>query len=449
MLTITAKLEIKDQEILDGVCRRWSSCKRYAFNRLLESTPINRKEFENKLKSLFGLNIRYVRDAVEEAKSLITSQIELKNDPKKVIFGSKKLFFKLKKRHLLKDQRKKLKLNYQETRKYNLYSRGEANQKGNVNLRIVGDKLRINIGNYKWIYATIHSTHKKLPLLLASKCYTVKLHRKDNQYYVNFSIEESFPEIKISVINGTIGIDLNAFPSNIAWAEIDKQGNYLESGTIGTPYLYDCSSNKRDYYAWKHAHEITNLALIKGKAIIIENLKNLKGFNRALSNFCYNKLKKAIIACAKRKGIEIIQVHPAYTSVIGCLKYAPLYNLSRHTAAAIVIARRGLGLKEELPKNYKRFKIFASQVKVTKVTLRKKELGTTQKLFGRIYKVCKKAVLTERSTGLNWSIFKKFLLSGDYSRIPKLAPLLDYGAYLKGNSNLVPRNIEANQFRTS
>jgi len=57
---------------------------------------------------------------------------------------------------------------------------------------------------------------------------------------------------------------------------------------------------------------------------------------------------------AKRNGTEIRKVNPAYTSIIGKLKYAPQYNIDKDVAAAFVIARRGLGYKESLPKNYKK-----------------------------------------------------------------------------------------------
>jgi hypothetical protein len=38
---------------------------------------------------------------------------------------------------------------------------------------------------------------------------------------------------------------------------------------------------------------------------------------------------------------------------LGKLKYAPQFNIDKDIAAAFVIARRGLGYKEKLPKNYK------------------------------------------------------------------------------------------------
>ena len=56
---------------------------------------------------------------------------------------------------------------------------------------------------------------------------------------------------------------------------------------------------------------------------------------------------------AKRNGIELRKVNPAYTSIIGKLKYAPQFNIDKDIAAAFVIARRGLGYKENILKNYR------------------------------------------------------------------------------------------------
>jgi transposase len=68
----------------------------------------------------------------------------------------------------------------------------------------------------------------------------------------------------------------------------------------------------------------------------------------------YKVLLQKIEIVARRNGIRVIKVNPAYTSIIGKLKYAPLYNIDKDTAGAYAIARRGLGFKETLPKNYRK-----------------------------------------------------------------------------------------------
>jgi len=99
------------------------------------------------------------------------------------------------------------------------------------------------------------------------------------------------------------------------------------------------------------------------KAIVVENLDKLpKGkrgdglpeLRQKLQKWVYKALLQKIEIVARRNGIQVIKVNPAYTSIIGKLKYAPLYNIDKDTAGAYVIARRGLGFKERLPKNYRK-----------------------------------------------------------------------------------------------
>jgi len=54
------------------------------------------------------------------------------------------------------------------------------------------------------------------------------------------------------------------------------------------------------------------------------------------------------------KGVEVIEVNPTYTSIIGMLKYAPQLNIDKDIAGAYVIGRRALGFKEDMPENYER-----------------------------------------------------------------------------------------------
>jgi len=52
--------------------------------------------------------------------------------------------------------------------------------------------------------------------------------------------------------------------------------------------------------------------------------------------------------------VEVVEVNPAYTSVIGMLKYAPQLNIDKDVAGAYVIGRRALGFKEDMPENYEK-----------------------------------------------------------------------------------------------
>jgi IS605 OrfB family transposase len=106
-----------------------------------------------------------------------------------------------------------------------------------------------------------------------------------------------------------------------------------------------------------------NLAIEKGKAIALENLKKLKRgrkgdgkakLRKILHQWKAKKFLQKLKRVAMLKGVEVIEVNPAYTSVIGMLKYAPQLSIDKDVAGAYVIGRRALGFREDMPENYER-----------------------------------------------------------------------------------------------
>ncbi len=377
MIVIQAKLIFlnqEDKQIVLDLMRRWSSCMRFAYKRFLEG--YDRNTLKRNLQGMFDLNSRYVDDAIMKAKSTLESARELGKNPKKVIFGGRDLFGKLQKRHINGKKYQKLKTKWQERRKGNLYSRGDKSKKGNLNTRIEikenGTFLRINVGERKYLYARIEAGYKKnksrgelLQEIAQSNIpYSVELKLKNGSIYAYFAIEEEYPKIKITKGKGVIGIDLNAYP-DISWAETDEKGNLISYGSIPMPELASGSKDKKEYFRWQYAHEIVKIAKEKGKAIVIEELeikdKGKRGdfsgikSRRIRHNFSYKSLLSKIKTLARRERIEVIEVNPSYTSIIGMLKYAPQYMITKDIAAAYVIARRGLGLQEKIPDNYIKF----------------------------------------------------------------------------------------------
>ncbi len=378
MIVIQAKLIFlnqQDKQIVLDLMRRWSSCMRFAYKRLLEG--YDRNTLKRDLQGTFDLNSRYVDDAIMKARSTLESSKELGNNPKKVIFGRRDLFEKLQKRHINGKEYQKLKTKWQERRKGNLYSRGDKSKKGNLNTRIEikenGTFLRINVGERKYVYTKIKAGYKKnksreelLQEIAESNIpYSVELKLKNGNIYAYFAIEEEYPEIKITKEKGAIGIDINAYPDNISWAETNEKGNLISYGNMSMPELASGNKDKREYFRWQYAHEIVKIAKEKGKAIVIEELeikdKGKRGdfsgrkSRRIRHNFSYKSLLSKIKTLARRERIEVIEVNPSYTSIIGMLKYAPQYMITKDIAAAYVIARRGLGLQEKIPDNYIKF----------------------------------------------------------------------------------------------
>jgi IS605 OrfB family transposase len=369
---------MQDKKIVLDLMRRFSSAMRYSYQRLLEGEK--RKDLKKHLSRLFSINTRYSDDAIFLAQSMISSCEERGQNPKKLIFGSRKVFEQLKKNHLTGKRRKQLKTKWKESRQGNLYSRGDKSKQGNLNLRFqwIDNELylRINTGNRQYIYAKVIRDVKRkndkwiyfmFMLENAYKYrewfpYSVRLKVKNGNVYAFISIEEKTPPITIKKDNGIIGIDVNAYPFHLALAFTSKDGNLEKYKSINLNELLEANSEKRQYLEWQIAHRIIEIAKEEKKAISIENLNKLPkgkrgdGFaklRRRLQKWSYKRLLNKIEILAKRNGIEIIKVNPAYTSVIGKLKYAPQYNIDKDIAGAYVISRRGLGYKERLPKNYK------------------------------------------------------------------------------------------------
>jgi len=107
----------EDRAVTLDLTRRFSSAVRFAYNRLLEGK--NREELKRQdgsLWALFRLNTRYADDAVMKAR-------EKGLDPRKVVFGGRRLFERLKRKHLSGKALERLRREWRERRQGLLYSR--------------------------------------------------------------------------------------------------------------------------------------------------------------------------------------------------------------------------------------------------------------------------------------------------------------------------------------
>ena len=380
-ITLECMLEFEkdgDRENVLDLMRRFSSAMRYAYKRLLDG--ISEKEIGKMIKEKHKLNARYVRDAILIAESILNSCLQRGQNPKKLVFGSRKLFEKLKKNHLTGSHREKLRQNWEERRYYNLYSRGDKSRHGNLNIRLVNlDNqwyLRINLGNGEYVWAKIiRNTNRRKDkwinftwrLLEAEKfndwfAYNVRLKVRNGKVYAQVSWEEKAIKPVITKVHGVIGIDINAYPFHLALAYVSTDGNLEKFERIDLKEMDDKTKNQREYIAWYIARQVVERASESGKAIVVEDLQKIpKGkrgdglakLRRKLHRWVYKSILDKIEVYARRLGVQLIKVHPAYTSVIGKLKYSPMLSIDKDVAGAYVIGRRGLGFKEKLPKNYR------------------------------------------------------------------------------------------------
>ncbi len=377
-VSLQFKLELKkeDREKLIKLMRKQSSAIRVAYNMLKELEKEKAKNPHSRiyyrLRQLFPeLPTKYIDSAIYKAKQYPTD--------KPVVFGGKRLFEKLCKNHLTGKAREKLKKQWRELRQGTLISIGSKSDKGNRLMRFEDLNgqlhLRITTGNREFIYAKVlrEPSNSKdkwitfMAMLLESWQtqnyfpYTVELKLRDGEVYGSVSFEIPTPEVKYTKEKGVIAIDTNASPIHLAIAEVSKTGELLSYQTISLHHLLGLSQNSKDHQEWILAHQIVNLAIQKGKAIAVENLKKLKkgvrgdGKAKLRKRLYYWNAKKflqKLKRVATLKGVEVVEVNPAYTSVIGMLKYAPQLNIDKDIAGAYMIGRRALGFKEDMPENY-------------------------------------------------------------------------------------------------
>ena len=158
---------------------------------------------------------------------------------------------------------------------------------------------------------------------------------------------------------GTIGVDLNA--DHLAVAETNGSGNYVNAWRVplGT---YGKSTHQAEAIIGDAVAGVVQYAREVGKPIVIEKLDfrqkkavlegESRKYSRMLSSFSYGKVKAYLISRGYREGVEIHQVNPAFSSVIGRVKFMERYGLSVHQAAALVLASRLLNCSERIPRRW-------------------------------------------------------------------------------------------------
>ncbi len=156
---------------------------------------------------------------------------------------------------------------------------------------------------------------------------------------------------------GVVGVDLNA--DHLAVVEADSSGNYVNAFSVPL-VTYGKSKHQTEAIIGDAAASVVEYARGVGKPIVIERLDfrqkkvSLEGeshrYSRMLSSFRYGKTKAYFLSRGYRQGVEVHQVNPAFSSIIGRVKFMERYGLSVHQAAALVLARRLLDCSERIPR---------------------------------------------------------------------------------------------------
>jgi IS605 OrfB family transposase len=152
---------------------------------------------------------------------------------------------------------------------------------------------------------------------------------------------------------GAIGVDVNA--DHLAVAETDRFGNLVNAQRLDA-ITYGKTEDRSKAIYGDIAVAIVSMAKATGKPVVIEKLDFAKKKaeleavdrrrSRMLSALSYAKAAAMLKAACFRMGVTVMEVNPAYTSVIGAINFARRFGISIHQGAALAIARRGLGMHE-------------------------------------------------------------------------------------------------------
>ena len=184
--------------------------------------------------------------------------------------------------------------------------------------------------------------------------------KRDSKGWRVFATTE-LPEVEVTTDRrrGTIGVDLNA--DHLAVVETDASGNYVKAWRVPL-VTYGKSHHQAEALIGDAVAGVVEYARQVCKPIVIEKLDfrqkkavlegESRRYSRMLSGFSYGKIKAYFLSRGYREGVEIIEVNPAYSSVMGRVKFMERYGLTVHQAAALVLARRYLGCSERIPRRW-------------------------------------------------------------------------------------------------
>lgn len=187
---------------------------------------------------------------------------------------------------------------------------------------------------------------------------TFRFYCRDFIWYVAVSVDvaEVPTQSKPRWENGCIGVDLN--PGVIGWAYVNVEGNLHFLGQFRLN-LHSKRSTQTEAILSDIAAQLGLVAESLECPIVIEDLdfsakKNQlrergRQYARMLSGFAYSKWQEVLERHCGNRGIELIKVNPAYSSLIGLVKFVKRYGLSSDTAAAMALARRAMRLSERVP----------------------------------------------------------------------------------------------------
>ena len=375
---ITIKLPYKSNDKfqfkLSKLRQQYSCVVRFAFNRFIEGKL--QKDIRLLCKSLNNIELLdswLVQCAIMEAAHMYDRN---KNNPT-IVFGGKSRFINLMKSKLTKEE-------FKQSRLLPLTIQGEIPKNGNrkFKLNVIDDNsimFKLNLREHFTLHLPKLRSNYKRELYRLEELNNISSGQLGCAYQIKLTETHIFITFKQTTnvvscnVNRVMGIDLN--PDNIGVSVSDwKSGNQeiidtkyynlskitnkiLSLGVASDDQVLKYWMNKQNHEIYEISKSITSLAKhYQCRAVVIEDLKfdkNLSNkYNHTGNRKCKNlwKRNKFIDNLKKRlqiTGINLISIHPAYTSLIGNL----IYDYPDSINASLEIARRGYEYKILKKKN--------------------------------------------------------------------------------------------------
>ena len=318
--------------------------------------------------------IKFTKNKISQLKirkNHVIRKLESLEKPKRIVFGGKYNLRNLSYNELMNKKYNEFCVSGRKDAKYgNFVFKATPLENGNFNIKFhLMDNKEYELKNIQFPYHGKELTmvlNKDVPNKeMTPICFGIvrkidALGREYYQFKVSFNIG-STKRYNTDTSTGCFGMDFNH--GHLDVTEIDEKGNLVNQYVI--PYQTDGTSKENEISLRQALNQVGLLVSKKNKILVVEKLDTStskrkstyrdKKTNRIFHMFPYARYLEFVEYVGFKYGFEITRVAPAYTSVIGLIKYKEQMKLSTHIAAAFVIARRGVKYShnEKVPKRYK------------------------------------------------------------------------------------------------
>ncbi|MEG3940902.1 hypothetical protein QT995_22425 [Microcoleus sp. S36b_A3] len=227
-----------------------------------------------------------------------------------------------------------------------------------------GKKITFRVPKYlesrfgKTVSSEVGDFERNINRLPECGAYTWHFYRKSGKWVIAVQFTPNpVNQVSRERMSGYIGIDMN--PGSIGWVYVDTEGNLKAKGQI--PLQMGLPNGKQQAQIVYACLQLAVRATEFECPVVCEELdfstkkqslgEKGRKYTRMLSGWAYSEFYKQLSSILSNRGIELITVNPAYSSIMGLVKYLRMYGLASDESAALVIARRAMKLGEKIPRS--------------------------------------------------------------------------------------------------